>query len=89
MTDRSGALNEAQIILRLREIFASSDPRIEVGIGDDAAVVVGNNACHDDASNTRDEDRSTQDADALQSGIHTVCIVLRYRESGLYLIRLG
>jgi thiamine-monophosphate kinase len=41
MADRSGALTEAQIIARLREIFASSDPRIEVGIGDDAAVVVG------------------------------------------------
>ena len=41
MADRSGALTEAQVIARLREIFASSDPRIEVGIGDDAAVVVG------------------------------------------------
>ncbi len=41
MADRSGALSEAQIIARLREIFESSDPRIEVGIGDDAAVVVG------------------------------------------------
>ena len=41
MADRSEALIEAQVIARLREIFASSDPRIEVGIGDDAAVVVG------------------------------------------------
>ena len=41
MADRSGALTEAQIISRLTEIFASSDPRIEVGIGDDAAVVAG------------------------------------------------
>jgi thiamine-monophosphate kinase len=41
MTDRSGALTEAQVIARLREIFASTDPRIKVGIGDDAAVVAG------------------------------------------------
>jgi thiamine-monophosphate kinase len=41
MADHSGAFTEAQVIMRLREIFASSDPRIEVGIGDDAAVVVG------------------------------------------------
>ena len=30
---------EAQVIALLQEIFASSDPRISVGIGDDAAVV--------------------------------------------------
>jgi thiamine-monophosphate kinase len=41
MTDRSGAYSEAQVIARLSEIFASPDPRIEVGIGDDAAVVAG------------------------------------------------
>ena len=41
MADRSEALTEAQVIARLREIFASQDPRIEVGIGDDAAVVAG------------------------------------------------
>ena len=41
MADRSGALTEAQVIARLREIFTSADPRIKVGIGDDAAVVVG------------------------------------------------
>lgn len=41
MADHSGALTEAQIISHLRGIFMSSDPRIEVGIGDDAAVVVG------------------------------------------------
>ena len=41
MADHSEALTEAEIISRLREIFASSDPRIEVGIGDDAAVVAG------------------------------------------------
>ena len=41
MADRSGAFTEAQAIARLNEIFASSDPRIEVGIGDDAAVVTG------------------------------------------------
>jgi thiamine-monophosphate kinase len=41
MADRSEALSEAQIIAQLREIFATSDLRIEVGIGDDAAVVVG------------------------------------------------
>lgn len=41
MADRSGAYSEAQVITRLREIFTSRDPRIEVGIGDDAAVVAG------------------------------------------------
>lgn len=41
MADHSGSLDEAQIIARLREIFASSDSRIEIGIGDDAAVVLG------------------------------------------------
>jgi len=41
MADRSEALTEAQVIARLRDIFASPDPRIEVGIGDDAAVVAG------------------------------------------------
>ena len=41
MANLSGAHKEAQVIARLREMFASSDPRIEVGIGDDAAVVVG------------------------------------------------
>lgn len=35
----ASGFNEAQIIARLKEIFASSDPRISVGIGDDAAVV--------------------------------------------------
>ena len=35
----ASGFNEAQVIARLREIFASSDPRISVGIGDDAAVV--------------------------------------------------
>jgi thiamine-monophosphate kinase len=34
-----GGFNEAQVIARLKEIFASSDPRISLGIGDDAAVV--------------------------------------------------
>ena len=41
MANNSGAFTEAQVISRLREIFASSDPRVEVGIGDDAAVVTG------------------------------------------------
>ena len=39
MADKSGGFTEAQVISRLREIFATSDPRIEIGIGDDAAVV--------------------------------------------------
>jgi thiamine-monophosphate kinase len=41
MADNSGGFSEAQVISRLREIFATSDPRVEVGIGDDAAVVAG------------------------------------------------
>jgi thiamine-monophosphate kinase len=41
MANNSGGFTEAQVISRLREIFATSDPRIEVGIGDDAAVVAG------------------------------------------------
>jgi thiamine-monophosphate kinase len=32
---------EAQVIAALKEIFATSDPRISIGIGDDAAVVMG------------------------------------------------
>ena len=32
-------LREAEIISALQKIFASTDPRIQVGIGDDAAVV--------------------------------------------------
>ncbi len=32
---------EAQVIAALKGIFASSDPRISIGIGDDAAVVTG------------------------------------------------
>jgi len=41
MAEGSEAFTEAQVIAQLREIFASPDPRIEVGIGDDAAVVQG------------------------------------------------
>ena len=41
MADRLEAFTEAQVIACLGEIFASPDPRIEVGIGDDAAVVAG------------------------------------------------
>jgi len=41
MANDSGGFTEAQVIARLREIFATSDPRVEVGIGDDAAVVTG------------------------------------------------
>jgi thiamine-monophosphate kinase len=37
----ASGFNEAQLIARLKEIFASSDPRISLGIGDDAAVVSG------------------------------------------------
>lgn len=33
--------SEAQVIARLKEIFASTDPRIAINIGDDAAVVAG------------------------------------------------
>lgn len=39
MAISDGNFNEAQVIARLKEIFASPDPRISVGIGDDAAVV--------------------------------------------------
>ena len=41
MADKAGGFTEAQVISRLREIFATSDPRVEIGIGDDAAVVAG------------------------------------------------
>jgi thiamine-monophosphate kinase len=57
MADRSGALTEAQVIARLREIFATSDPRIEVGIGDDAAVVTG-------------EKRQVMTTDMAVEGVH-------------------
>ena len=35
---------EAQVIALLKEIFASSDPRVSIGIGDDAAVVTASGA---------------------------------------------
>ena len=41
MAITEGGFNEAQVITALKEIFASSDPRISIGIGDDAAVVTG------------------------------------------------
>ena len=41
MANSPGAFTEAQVISRLREIFATTDPRVEIGIGDDAAVVAG------------------------------------------------
>ncbi|MEJ6607815.1 MAG: thiamine-phosphate kinase [Candidatus Planktophila sp.] len=41
MGSNSQSYTEAQVIARLREIFKKSDPRLEVGIGDDAAVVAG------------------------------------------------
>lgn len=41
MAITDGRFNEAQVIARLKEIFATSDPRISIGIGDDAAVVKG------------------------------------------------
>lgn len=39
MGSSNGAINEGEVIALLKKIFASSDPRIEVGIGDDGAVV--------------------------------------------------
>lgn len=44
MAIRADDFNEAQVIARLKEIFASSDPRVAIGIGDDAAVVSAANA---------------------------------------------
>ena len=44
MAITDGGFNEAQIIARLKEIFDSTDPRISVGIGDDAAVVAATGA---------------------------------------------
>jgi thiamine-monophosphate kinase len=41
MAITDGRFNEAQVIARLKEIFATSDPRISIGVGDDAAVVKG------------------------------------------------
>ena len=41
MANKSGAFTEAQVITALKEIFATNDPRISIGIGDDAAVVSG------------------------------------------------
>ena len=40
----TSGFDEAQVIARLKEIFASSDSRISLGIGDDAAVVTANGA---------------------------------------------
>lgn len=41
MSSGQNIYSEDQVIARLREIFSSNDPRITVGIGDDAAVVQG------------------------------------------------
>lgn len=57
MDHHSPAFTEAQVIARLREAFASTDPRIEVGIGDDAAVVVG-------------EKRQVMTTDMAVEGVH-------------------
>ncbi len=57
MDHQSPAFTEAQVIARLREVFASTDPRIEVGIGDDAAVVVG-------------EKRQVMTTDMAVEGVH-------------------
>ena len=39
MAISDSGFTEAQVITRLKEIFATSDPRISIGIGDDAAVI--------------------------------------------------
>jgi thiamine-monophosphate kinase len=57
MDHQSPAFTEAQVIARLREIFVSTDPRIEVGIGDDAAVVIG-------------EKRQVMTTDMAVEGVH-------------------
>lgn len=44
MAITAGSFNEAQVIARLKEIFASPDSRISIGIGDDAAVVSSANS---------------------------------------------
>lgn len=44
MAITNAGFNEAQVIARLKEIFDSTDPRISVGIGDDAAVVAATGA---------------------------------------------
>jgi len=41
MANKSGTFTEAQVIAALKEIFATTDARISIGIGDDAAVVTG------------------------------------------------
>jgi len=44
MASNGEGFSEAQVIARLKEIFSSTDPRISVGIGDDAAVVTASSA---------------------------------------------
>lgn len=44
MASNGEGFSEAQVIARLKEIFSSTDPRISVGIGDDAAVVAASSA---------------------------------------------
>jgi thiamine-monophosphate kinase len=39
MASNGEGFSEAQVVARLKEIFTSADPRISIGIGDDAAVV--------------------------------------------------
>lgn len=44
MASNGEGFSEAQVIARLKEIFASTDPRILIGIGDDAALVTSTGA---------------------------------------------
>jgi len=44
MASNSAGFSEAQVIARLKEIFTTPDPRISLGIGDDAAVVTSTGA---------------------------------------------
>ena len=44
MASNGEGFSEAQVIARLKEIFSSTDPRISLGIGDDAAVVTASSS---------------------------------------------
>ena len=44
MASNGESFSEAQVIARLKEIFSSTDPRISLGIGDDAAVVTASSS---------------------------------------------
>lgn len=65
---KSAALSEAQVIARAAKAFGAKDPRVTIGIGDDAAVLHGTLAQHQ--ASTTAADQLIVTTDVLVEGIH-------------------